>query len=402
MRCSSKHAMSVILPSVSSAQRMRTRVPGAAASGEPESSACSSAVSAPSSVHERPRERAVERMVAQRFGDPRRRRHDPGLARPRPFAGRVARVGVVLERRDEHAARGGADAEHAPVPEAAEERADDGPDAAPVREFELPGRSHRLGSPTGAPAPRQTATSVAASCDHGWPPPLMWRGLEHRRSHRTHRGRRPRSGGAHRRRPNRDLRRARRACEPARAPPGRARRRAAATTSASTASTASSSSRRSSPRTSCAPSRSTSTTGTSRPSCATSSTTPTSSRWCTTRGTRRGSPRCATRSRCCVTSIAIDDGSGTDCTAIGSVPLRRRARRPRRPTRDFEPRSDDDIYILYTGGTTGMPKGVVWRQEDVIRVLGGGIAFDTGEKIADEYRFSRGRGRERPTKVAAS
>jgi acyl-CoA synthetase (AMP-forming)/AMP-acid ligase II len=32
---------------------------------------------------------------------------------------------------------------------------------------------------------------------------------------------------------------------------------------------------------------------------------------------------------------------------------------------------------------------VVWRQEDVIRVLGGGIDFDTGEVIADEYRFSR-------------
>ncbi|MER3396660.1 MAG: acyl-CoA synthetase [Acidimicrobiia bacterium] len=29
-------------------------------------------------------------------------------------------------------------------------------------------------------------------------------------------------------------------------------------------------------------------------------------------------------------------------------------------------RSSDDKYILYTGGTTGMPKGVVWRQEDII------------------------------------
>ena len=33
--------------------------------------------------------------------------------------------------------------------------------------------------------------------------------------------------------------------------------------------------------------------------------------------------------------------------------------------RDFGPRSGDDLYILYTGGTTGMPKGVVWRHEDV-------------------------------------
>jgi len=27
--------------------------------------------------------------------------------------------------------------------------------------------------------------------------------------------------------------------------------------------------------------------------------------------------------------------------------------------------SPDDLYCLYTGGTTGMPKGVLWRQEDV-------------------------------------
>lgn len=37
------------------------------------------------------------------------------------------------------------------------------------------------------------------------------------------------------------------------------------------------------------------------------------------------------------------------------------------------PRSGDDLYLLYTGGTTGLPKGVVWRHEDLLfAALGGG------------------------------
>ncbi len=43
------------------------------------------------------------------------------------------------------------------------------------------------------------------------------------------------------------------------------------------------------------------------------------------------------------------------------------------PDRDFGPRAPDDIYVLYTGGTTGMPKGVLWRQEDIFfAAMGGG------------------------------
>jgi fatty-acyl-CoA synthase len=36
------------------------------------------------------------------------------------------------------------------------------------------------------------------------------------------------------------------------------------------------------------------------------------------------------------------------------------------------PRSGDDLLFLYTGGTTGLPKGVMWRQHDLYDRLGGG------------------------------
>ncbi|KRF11612.1 acyl-CoA synthetase [Nocardioides sp. Soil797] len=51
--------------------------------------------------------------------------------------------------------------------------------------------------------------------------------------------------------------------------------------------------------------------------------------------------------------------------------------------RDFEPRTNDDLYIVYTGGTTGYPKGVMWRHEDFWRVLGGGIDFMAGTRLEE-------------------
>ena len=46
---------------------------------------------------------------------------------------------------------------------------------------------------------------------------------------------------------------------------------------------------------------------------------------------------------------------------------------PARPDVAWSP---DDLYILYTGGTTGMPKGVLWRSADIYVAAMGGRRFD--------------------------
>lgn len=42
----------------------------------------------------------------------------------------------------------------------------------------------------------------------------------------------------------------------------------------------------------------------------------------------------------------------------------------------------DDLYVLYTGGTTGMPKGVLWRNDDIYVTSMGGTPFGTNEPFA--------------------
>ena len=68
--------------------------------------------------------------------------------------------------------------------------------------------------------------------------------------------------------------------------------------------------------------------------------------------------------------IQVDDGSG-HALLPGAVDYEAAlaGSSPERPAVDWSP---DDLYILYTGGTTGMPKGVLWRQADIyVAALGG-------------------------------
>jgi acyl-CoA synthetase (AMP-forming)/AMP-acid ligase II len=88
------------------------------------------------------------------------------------------------------------------------------------------------------------------------------------------------------------------------------------------------------------------------------------------------------------TVLVIEDGSSEDFSGYGGVEFYA-ALAQSSPERDFGPRSEDDIYLLYTGGTTGFPKGVMWRHEDIYRVLFGGTDFATGEPIADEYGLAK-------------
>src|SRR5262245_54367136 len=64
------------------------------------------------------------------------------------------------------------------------------------------------------------------------------------------------------------------------------------------------------------------------------------------------------------TYLAVDDESGADLSQLHTADYEI-ALADAPAARDFPSRSADDLYILYTGGTTGNPKGVMWRAEDI-------------------------------------
>lgn len=77
--------------------------------------------------------------------------------------------------------------------------------------------------------------------------------------------------------------------------------------------------------------------------------------------------------------LHVDDGTGA--APDWAVPYTSVAESA--PGRTIAPwgRNGDHLLLLYTGGTTGMPKGVMWRQDDVVRALAGGL----GAAVPDDY-----------------
>jgi 3-oxocholest-4-en-26-oate---CoA ligase len=85
--------------------------------------------------------------------------------------------------------------------------------------------------------------------------------------------------------------------------------------------------------------------------------------------------------------IQIADGSGNDLVD-GAVDYETAIASSSAEPPPVEP-SPDDLYVLYTGGTTGMPKGVLWRQHDIFvtsfggrDLVGGGVMCSYEEIVA--------------------
>jgi fatty-acyl-CoA synthase len=88
--------------------------------------------------------------------------------------------------------------------------------------------------------------------------------------------------------------------------------------------------------------------------------------------------------------LQVDDGSGIDL--LPGAQWYEEALASASPDRPDVERSPDDLYILYTGGTTGMPKGVLWRQADIYvgalggRNLGTGGEWESVEQVVEGAR----------------
>ena len=89
------------------------------------------------------------------------------------------------------------------------------------------------------------------------------------------------------------------------------------------------------------------------------------------------------------TWLWVDDGSGP-CPEWATPYEEAAATEPRdRPVQGAWGRDGDHLLMTYTGGTTGMPKGVMWRQDDLVCNLVGTFFPDARERV-DDTIFTNG------------
>ena len=95
--------------------------------------------------------------------------------------------------------------------------------------------------------------------------------------------------------------------------------------------------------------------------------------------------------------IQIADESGNDLVH-GAVDYESIVRSGASEPPPVEP-SPDDLYVLYTGGTTGMPKGVLWRAHDIFMTSFGGRSLYTGEVLGSLEEIAKGAAESPGTKL---
>ena len=88
------------------------------------------------------------------------------------------------------------------------------------------------------------------------------------------------------------------------------------------------------------------------------------------------------------TYIYVNDDSDFDPAAIDTAEFES-VMAGQSEERDFGERSDDDLFVLYTGGTTGMPKGVMWPHKSVFfAAMGGGGWFHPDGAVTEPEQIA--------------